>query len=93
MQKVFATVVGIAVFATASTMINKIQPDANVAKVTRAADAAYRDGLFLGQLDAKRGRAAHIAVGRWSSLAKRELFKEGYQAGYGSLGDSNQSTE
>jgi hypothetical protein len=54
--------------------------------MTRAADAAYRDGLFLGQYDAKQGREPHVSIGRWSSAADRESFKAGYQAGYAKRG-------
>ena len=44
--------------------------------------AAYRDGLYLGQLDAEGARTAHVSLGRWSSDQNRELFRAGYEAGY-----------
>jgi hypothetical protein len=71
-------------------VMEKVQPDTKTASVIGAADAAYRDGLFLGQLDAKQGREAHIAVGRWSSPAQRESFKAGYQAGYAKLAEATE---
>jgi hypothetical protein len=94
MQKIFAIVVGVAVFATASTMVKHVQADTQNTIAFHATDAAYRDGLFLGQLDAKQGREVHIAVGRWSSLARRESFKAGYRAGYAEgVGNSAEAGE
>ena len=93
MQRVFAIVVGVAVFATASTMMKNRQPGVQPANVSRHADAAYRDGLFLGQFDAKQGREPHFAIGRWSSDAQRELFRAGYKAGYERAGSSTEASE
>lgn len=85
MERIFAILLAIGIFATASTMITRVQSNSDTSNVKRATDAAYRDGLFLGQLDATQGRAAHISIGRWSSPADRESFAAGYQAGYAKL--------
>ncbi|HXZ31070.1 MAG TPA: hypothetical protein VEH30_02205 [Terriglobales bacterium] len=82
MKRIFVIVAGIAIFATASTMISGVQSSSRTSNAQRATDAAYRDGLFLGQLDANQGRAAHLSIGRWSSAADRESFTAGYKAGY-----------
>ena len=50
--------------------------------IIRSTDAAYRDGLYLGRLDAQAGRRPHPAIGRWSQDADRSLFRAGYNAGY-----------
>jgi hypothetical protein len=84
-KRIFAIVLGIAIFATASTMITSVQSNSRASNAKRATDAAFRDGLFLGQLDATQGRTAHISVGRWSSVANRDSFRAGYQAGYAKL--------
>ena len=34
--------------------------------VNNPADAAFRDGLFHGRLDAERGRKQHLSSGRWN---------------------------
>ena len=52
--------------------------------------AAYRDGLYLGQLDAASGRQAHVSLGRWSSDQNRALFRAGYESGYRQAGTSFQ---
>jgi hypothetical protein len=40
--------------------------------------ASYRDGLYLGKLDAQQGRAEHPSVGRWVESKDKELFVSGY---------------
>ena len=46
------------------------------------ASAAYRDGIFLGKLDAEQGRAAHVSTGRWAQARDRESFGWGYRQAY-----------
>ena len=46
--------------------------------VRNPTDAASRDGLFQGRLDAERGRKQHLASGRWNLDADRRLFVSGY---------------
>jgi hypothetical protein len=48
----------------------------------QATDGAYRDGLFLGRLDARAGRNRRACVGRWSSQTDRASFASGYEDGY-----------
>jgi hypothetical protein len=43
---------------------------------------AYRDGEYLGKLDARLGRAEHIASGRWSQDEDRMAFASGYRDAY-----------
>ena len=47
-----------------------------------ATNAAYRDGLFLGILTAKRGGNYHAATGRWATEEDRAAFTAGYRRGY-----------
>jgi hypothetical protein len=47
--------------------------------------AAYRDGLFLGRLDAEGGRKPHLTSGRWSAEVDRRLFVSGYLEAYGEM--------
>jgi hypothetical protein len=44
--------------------------------------AAFRDGLYLGKLDAERGNALHIAAGRWGTNNNRAAFVQGYNQAY-----------
>jgi hypothetical protein len=60
-------------------------------------DAAFRDGLFLGQLDAEHGRKPHLSTGRWSVEADKRLFVSGYVQAYGEMfgatGDEPQASQ
>ena len=47
-----------------------------------ANNAAFRDGLFLGRLDAARGRKPHLTSGRWAGEVDRRSFVAGYLQGY-----------
>ena len=53
-----------------------------IQRETPPTDAAFRDGLYLGKLDAKSGRKAHLSVGRWSTARDHASFVAGYQQGY-----------
>jgi len=46
------------------------------------ADAAFRDGVYLGKLDAATGRKPHLTSGRWSSSLDRASFIAGYRSSY-----------
>jgi hypothetical protein len=45
-------------------------------------DGAFRDGLYLGKLDAESGRKPHLSIGRWNTARDRASFVAGYQQGY-----------
>jgi len=50
--------------------------------VGRATDGAYRDGLFMGQMDRNKAKPRHVASARWNSDADRQSFRQGYEQGY-----------
>jgi hypothetical protein len=50
-------------------------------------DGAFRDGLYLGKLDAESGRKPHLSIGRWNTAADRASFVAGYQQGYQQVHD------
>ncbi len=45
-------------------------------------NAAFRDGVYVGKLDATRGGAMHLAVGRWSTANDRAAFMQGYSQSF-----------
>jgi hypothetical protein len=45
-------------------------------------DGAFRDGLYLGKLNARDGNEQHIATGRWSTVKNRSSFIDGYHRAY-----------
>jgi len=67
-----------------ASMLNTNNQNSN--QPVQSADAAFRDGLYLGRLAAEAGAEPHVARGRWATLGDRALFAAGYQEGYsGSL--------
>ena len=70
--------------AAAWPLVNRVSTtgDAVPVAVGRPTDGAYRDGLYLGRLDAQAGRRPHVAVGRWSRDTDRNSYRAGYSAGY-----------
>ena len=63
-----------------------VQKTATATELRLNLDGAYRDGLYLGRLDRRRGLPLHPARARWSREADRRLFLKGYHRGYdGSL--------
>jgi hypothetical protein len=51
-------------------------------EATQQTDAAFRDGFYLGRLDAEDGRKVRPSVARWSAPKDRASFLAGYQQGY-----------
>ena len=82
MRRISVLMLGIAIGAGGSTLMTSVRANVQNTKVNQHANAAYRDGLFLGRLDANQGRAAHVCVGRWSATVDRNSFAAGYEAGY-----------
>lgn len=50
-------------------------------------NAAYRDGLYQGKLDAKGNQLPHLTSGRWSADADRGSYIAGYRSGYEQVSD------
>jgi hypothetical protein len=77
---VLAVSVAVAALTSRSLVPKTDSPDNPV--VVQAGNAAFRDGLHLGRLDAEYGRTRHLSVGRWSVDSNRAWFVTGYHAGY-----------
>jgi hypothetical protein len=75
---------GMSAVVMKSRVTRSVQPVADTTEEKEAAptDGAFRDGLYLGQLDAKAGRTHHVSVGRWNSSKDRAAFKAGYEQSY-----------
>jgi hypothetical protein len=48
----------------------------------QAADAAFRDGLYVGKIAGERGNKPHISAGRWATEPDRTAYAAGYLQGY-----------
>jgi hypothetical protein len=81
----YATIVILGATATLA-----VRPAVSLHRATRgaaaearlAADAAFRDGLYLGKLAAEAGQPMRTAIGRWSREQDRIMFAAGYRRGY-----------
>ena len=47
-----------------------------------ATNAAYRDGLYLGKLEAEHGSQPQPATARWARAEDRASFTAGYEQSY-----------
>jgi basic membrane lipoprotein Med (substrate-binding protein (PBP1-ABC) superfamily) len=54
----------------------------NTVDASQETDAAFRDGLYMGRLDAEDARNVRPSVSRWSEPKDRASFLAGYQRGY-----------
>ena len=70
------------------TLTGQVGNDAATPKI----DAAFRDGLYLGKLDAEQGRAAHVTSGRWARADDRVSFAVGYRRAFDEVSRANFST-
>ena len=78
----------VAALALAAGILNigAKQPDpVREAVRLEATNAAFRDGFYLGGLNAREGREPHPSFGRWSRANDRRAFLAGYQRGYQDL--------
>lgn len=80
----FLLVLGLAVWAPMSGAPNDAQ---NILSADEGS-AAYRDGLFYGQLNATRGGKLHLSSARWSRDSDRRAYVSGYMRGYVGSGGS-----
>ena len=85
MDKLLTCALAIAVCLGTTGMLASRHPSAlfsQTANAPLAADAPFRDGLYVGELAARAGRPQHAPVGRWSNQADRARFAAGYRLGY-----------
>ena len=80
MTKLYLAVIALGLAGIAATPWNKVAP--NQSQISKAVNAPFRDGLYLGRLTAESGSAPHISAGRWANNSDRVAFAEGYRAGY-----------
>jgi len=79
----YALAVAVCLGTTAMLAISNRTVAASTSNETRfAADGAFRDGLYLGKLAAKRDQPLRPAVGRCSTDQDRSMFAAGYRRGY-----------
>ena len=73
--------------AAAAVVFTKEVTSARVDTESLMVNAAYRDGLYQGGMDARQNLLPHLTSGRWSSDADRGSYIAGYHSGYEQIGD------
>jgi hypothetical protein len=81
MKRTLLFVLSLALLTAAASRLSPVSAQ-DGAPQPAAADGAFRDGLYLGGLDAANGRAHHVSVGRWAADGDRAQFRAGYEEGY-----------
>ena len=82
MKRYSSLVVALIIGTGAIGMAQKGAATNNRETKQQAQSAAYRDGKYLGKLDAERGEAAHLATARWANGSDRAEFASGYEQAY-----------
>ncbi len=90
MKRPFLLTIALAAALSATTTLhiraaNRVAPS-GPSIVEQATNGAFRDGLYVGRMDASTGRDAHVSSGRWSRENDRASFAAGYRAGYQNSG-------
>jgi hypothetical protein len=81
---VYISLVVIPLGAATGGLVRKAGHAKQVSSVeaTQETDAAFRDGFYLGRLDAEDARKVRPSIGRWNDPKDRASFLAGYQRGY-----------
>ena len=89
MQRLFTFALAIGCVGTSAVLIqrDRVQASTEARSVaalaaTMANDAAFRDGLYLGQLARAAQTPAHPPVGRWSTEKDRASFVAGFRRAF-----------
>jgi hypothetical protein len=81
---VIATAIA-AIAASGRGPATQVSPSQISSVAAHATDGAFRDGMFIGQMDRSRALPPHVASGRWTTPADRQSFSQGYEQGYGTV--------
>lgn len=85
MQRLLAFALAMGCLGTSAMMV--VSRDMSLqnksAEIRLSNDAAYRDGLYLGQLAQAAKRPMRPPVGRWATEKDRASFTAGFRQGFG----------
>jgi hypothetical protein len=84
MQRLLACVLAMGCVGTSAMLFQKdkvVSPD-QIVNAQQAADAAFRDGLYLGKLARTAKTSMRPPIGRWSTEKDRASFVAGYRQGW-----------
>jgi len=95
MKKISLYVLVIALSAGSAATVQKVRRTKANPDIPPSVDAngAFRDGLYLGKLAARKGEQPHVAIARWARDEDRAAFREGYERGFGQTLIDRETTE
>jgi hypothetical protein len=82
---VFAIALTLGVAASLLTGVAARSTQSASSQIYKATNAAFRDGLYVGKLDAAQGNRPHVGSGRWGADQDRRAYVAGYQRGYNQI--------
>ena len=85
MQKLLAYVLAMGCLGTSAMLVQRDATLRQRQSVDRQLtnDAAFRDGVYLGELARAAHRRMRPQIGRWSTEKDRASFTAGYRQGFG----------
>lgn len=81
MSKVSMWLAALAITATTASVVSFNHPSSS-AKDEPTVSAAFRDGVYRGQLAAEHRETPRFATSRWASASDRQAFAAGYDQAY-----------
>ncbi len=88
---VFAIALTLGIAASLLTGVAARSTQSATSRIYQATNAAFRDGLYVGKLDAAQGNRPHVGSGRWGADQDRRAYVAGYQRGYNQILQSSAS--
>jgi len=82
MEKLLACVLALGFLGTSAILVSRDMSAQSDEQSLLAADAAFRDGLYVGQLARAAHRPMHPPTGRWVAAKDRVSFARGYRQGF-----------
>jgi len=88
MKKLVLSAVAMFVMTAAAVTLHNGRMQAFTSTPELATNAAYRDGLYLGRLEAEHGSQPQPAAARWARAEDRASFTAGYEQSYNAVAAS-----
>ena len=83
MEKLLASILALAFLGTSALLVKRdMSAPPSDQQFAPAADAAFRDGLYVGKLARAANRPMHPPTGRWVAARDRASFARGYREGF-----------
>jgi len=93
MNRLFVFALTIALAGAATSLFTRSGDHGLSSVAAQQNSAAFRDGMYLGKLDAQSARKPHLTASRWTIASDRSAFLAGYESVYGKVGNAYATTD